>query len=95
MDGRYILLTDLHCLASRLFGSQSSFSVLAFHLYEYTSKQVSVMGNIPYVRGLLLGKEFALTELLLLYTVDPIYHGAWGPSSASAIYPDRDISRGW
>ena len=28
------------------------------------------------------------------YTVDPIYRGAWGPSSASAIYPDRDISHG-
>ena len=31
---------------------------------------------------------------LLLYTVDPIYRGAWGPSSATAIYPDRDISWG-
>ena len=31
---------------------------------------------------------------LALYTVDPIYRGAWGPSSASAIYPDRDISHG-
>ena len=30
----------------------------------------------------------------VLYTVDPIYRGAWGPSSATAIYPDRDISWG-
>ena len=29
-----------------------------------------------------------------IYTVDPIYRGAWGPSSATAIYPDRDISWG-
>ena len=29
-----------------------------------------------------------------MYTVDPIYRGAWGPSSATAIYPDRDISWG-
>ena len=29
----------------------------------------------------------------VLYTVDPLYHGAWGPISTNAIYLNHDISR--
>ena len=38
--------------------------------------------------------DFSIGKFPLpIYTVDLIYRSAWGPSSASAIYPDRDISR--
>ena len=40
------------------------------------------------------GSALFVFQYVNLYTVDPIYRGAWGPSSATAIYPDRDISWG-
>ena len=47
-----------------------------------------VLINCPYMT------EIYCWKAVTIYTVDPIHHGAWGPGSASMIYPDRDISRG-
>ena len=54
--------------------------------------------NLDFFRALILqkciGSMYLARATPPTYTVDPIYRGAWGPSSATAIYPDRDISWG-
>ena len=69
-------------------------------LYETPTFRMSTLPSLAFGRKLLpqASSGFDLIEKIRhrqdIYTVDPIYRGAWGPSSATAIYPDRDISWG-
>ena len=62
-----------------------------FITYPETSNLFIAHMEIQICRSIKRQQE---TFEIYYYTVDPIYRGAWGPSSATAIYPDRDISWG-
>ena len=63
---------------------------LHYLLLKFCQKFSTYYWVIKYLQLHLIFSYFSI----VLYTVDPIYRGAWGPSSATAIYPDRDISWG-